>query len=237
VTLTAQDDAPAATHLAWGTFEKQRVLYVRWADGGVGRVRLDLGEVESLEVMPMDALASDASGTLAMIALRGDAPHALFTRDGVRFEERPAIRAPEAAMTMGASPPNPARPVHLAVADTAIACAIEGWGAYVSRGIDDDFLPVEGLAPGGPLAFQGTAAGAALFGATWTRMAGVIQRVDAAGAVQRIAETSATGADAPRITALAWDGSRNVLWSASPSAGLMKNEQPTEKGGKKRALS
>jgi hypothetical protein len=227
LTLTAPDDDPPATHLGWGTFEEQSVLYLRWADGTAGRLRLDLGQVESLELLPMDALATDASGSVAVVSLQGDTPHALFTQDGIRFEERPAVRAPQ----------NLAGPVHLAVAGAAVAYAIEGWGTYVSRGLDDDFLPVEALAPGGALAFQGTDPASPLFGAVWTQAHGAILRVDAGGDVQRIGETSGTGVAAPRITSLAWDGSRSVLWSSSPDAGILRNEEPTAKGEKKRVLS
>ena len=95
LTLTAPgDNDPPATHLAWGTLEKDRVLYLRWDDGNVGRLRLDLGQVEPLEMMPMDALAADANGTIAIVSLHADAPHSLFTQDGVRFEERPATAGP-----------------------------------------------------------------------------------------------------------------------------------------------
>jgi hypothetical protein len=45
-------------------------------------VRLDLGEVETLDVMPMDAIASDANGVLAMLSIGGDDATAMFTHDG-----------------------------------------------------------------------------------------------------------------------------------------------------------
>ncbi len=92
LTLRATETAVQVTHLAWGTFGKEIVLYVRWDDATVGRVRLDLGTIEHLNVQPMDAIASDALGVVAMVSLRGGADaHALFTTDGVRFEERAAV--------------------------------------------------------------------------------------------------------------------------------------------------
>ncbi len=65
----------------------------------------------------------------------------------------------------------------------------------------------------------------------------VIQRVDAKGAVQRIAEIGAEGADAPRVAGLLWDRSRHVLWSVGPMIGLMKSEEPKAKGAKKRVVN
>ncbi len=225
VTLTAEPGAPVATHLAWGRLGKERVLYLRWDDGGVGRLRLDLGTIEPLVVEPMDAIAADADGVLAMVSLRGQPgdAHALITADGARFEERPAVAAPEGA-------------VHVTVAGTAIAYAVEGGGVYWSRGPDDDFVRCEALLDGGALAFQGTAPGAALFGACLDGGTTAIRRVDAGGAVLRIAELTTDG-PAVRIAAMSWDPTRHVLWSASPQAGIMRSEEPTKKGGKKRTLS
>ncbi len=178
--------------------------------------------------MPMDAIASDGNGVLAMVALGVGAAdaHAIFTRDGTRFEERPAVFVP----VDGAR-------VHLAVADTAIAYGVEGRGVHVSRGVDDDFVPVEGLAGAGAVAFQGTSADGAVFGAVWTRSLCAIDRVDAKGNVQRIAELGADGADAPKVTAMTWDGSRRTLWSVSPHAGILKSGEPQPKGKKRPSLN
>jgi hypothetical protein len=227
LTLKAQAVSIRVTHLAWGRLGEERVLYIRWDDRSVGRIRLDLGTIEDLHVLPMDALAADAAGVLAMAAIRGEGvPHVLVTEDGVRFEERDAVAAPE-----GESP------VHLAVAGAAIACAIEGWGAYLSRGVDDAFVPCAGLGGGGPIAFHGRAPGAALFGACWERSLSAIHRVDAQGVTQRILELDSSGGDPPRVAALSWDETRRVLWSVSPQAGILKSEEPTGKMGEKRSLS
>ena len=225
LTLSATAPGLQATQMAWARFGKETVLYVRWEDGGVARIRMDLGTIEELETMPMDAIASDADGVLAMVAVRCDAAdaHALFTRDGTRFEERPAIAVAAATSAR----------VHLAVAGAAIAYAVEGAGARLSRGIDDDFVPCDGLGPGGPLAFQGVRAGAAVFGVVWTATLTAIHRVDDRGAVLRIAEIRGDGGDAPKISALLWDGvAPRELWSASPQAGLLRSDEPQEKGAK-----
>jgi hypothetical protein len=166
-----------------------------------------------------------------MIAARG-APgdaHALFTADGQRFEERPATAMPAGD--------DPEIRVHLAVAGTAIAYAVDGGGAQLSRGVDDDFTPCEGLMRGGPIAFQGSTADAAVFGASRSHAMCVIHRVDAKGAVQRIAEIGGDASEAPRLSALLWDRSRHTLWAVSPQVGIMKSEEPKGKGGKKRPLN
>ena len=93
------------------------------------------------------------------------------------------------------------------------------------------------LLGGGALAFQGTAPTAALFGACQDGTTTAIHRIDAGGVVVRIAEIGTSAGEPPRITAIAWDPTRHVLWSASPQAGIMRSEEPAKKGGKKRTLS
>lgn len=231
LTLRSSTDEVQATHLAWAAFGKQSVLYLRWTDGSIGRVRLDLGTIEDLDFDPMDAIASDVNGCLAMIAARGagDNAHALFTQDGIRFEERPA--------TAIAAGDDPETRVHLAVAGAAIAYAVDGQGAHLSRGVDDDFTRCEGLMQGGPLAFHGSTADAAVFGASWSKAMCVIHRVDAGGAVRRIAEIGGDAGDAPKLSTLVWDRSRHVLWAGSPQVGLMRSEEPKAKGNPKRSLN
>jgi hypothetical protein len=192
---------------------------------------MDLGTLEDLPVMPMDAIASDRNGVLAMVAARCSAQdaHALWTPDGIRFEERPV------AVTFDGG--DPATRVHIAVADTAIAYAADGKGTHVSRGIDDDFVPCEGLAVGGALAFQGSSADAALFGVSWNKLVCGIDRVDAKGAAQRIIEMGSDTSDAPPIVAIQWDQSRHALWGASPEIGLLRSNEPKGKSGKKRQLN
>jgi hypothetical protein len=233
LTLRAQDSDALVTHMAFAAFGKESVLYLRWDDGSVGRLRMDLGTIEVLPVMPMDAIASDKNGVLAMVSVRGaaDDAHAIFTRDGTRLEERPATPVP-------AGPDEgPETRVHMAVADAAIAYAVEGRGAHVSRGVDEDFAPCEALAPGGPLVFQGAAADAALFGVCWGRVVCSIHRVEAGGGVQRILELGGDVGDAPRIASIVWDASRRTLWSALPQAGIVRSEEPKGKGRKKRSLN
>jgi hypothetical protein len=231
LTLTSDGPENRVTHMAWANFRKERVLYVRWAGGTVGRLRLDLGTIEELHVLPMDAIASDRNGALAMVAARCGArdAHALWTLDGIQLEERD--------LTVTFEGHDPEARVHLAVAGAAIAYAAEGKGTHVSRGIDEDFVPCEGLAQGGAVAFQGTSADAALFGVSWNKLACGIDRVDAKGAAQRIIEVGSDKADAPRIVAIQWDESRHALWGASPEIGLVRSNEPKGKGGKKRLVN
>jgi len=232
LTLTSATPEIQVTHMAWARFGKESVLYLRWTDGAVGRLRLDLGTMEHLHTLPMDAIASDGNGVLAMVAVRCGAPdaHALWTRDGIRLEERRAV--PLAS-------DDPSVRVHLAVADVAIAYSVGGGGALVSRGIDEDFARCEGLERAGPLAFHGTAGGAAVFGASWSKSVCAIDRAGPGeqGPVQRIVEMGTEGGDAPRIEALAWDPSRRALWAASQQTGVTRLDEPSAKGGEKRPLS
>jgi hypothetical protein len=231
LTLTSSTPEVGVTHMAWANLGKERVLYVRWDDGSVGRLRLDLGTIETLGVLPMDAIASDKNGVLAMVAAccGAEDAHALWTRDGIRLEERPVTATFEGG--------DPGARVHLAVADAAIAYAAEGKGTHLSRGIDEDFVPCEGLSQGGALAFQGSTSDAAVFGVCWNKVVCAIDRVDAQGAVQRILEVGSEAAAAPSIVALQWDQSRRTLWGVSPEVGLLRSDEPKGKGGKKRLVN
>jgi hypothetical protein len=229
LTLTSETPEVQVTHMAWARLGEESVLYLRWTDGSVGRLRLDIEQIETLQVMPMDAIASDANGALAMVAVRCAAQdaHALWTRDGIRLEERPVT------VTGASGSGDAGARVHLAVADVAIAWAIDGQGTFTSRGVDEDFVACEALGQGGPVAFQGSAADAAVLGVRHDKLVCAFDRVDVVGGVQRIVEIEAEGADAPSITALQWDQSRRTIWAASPQAGLFRSTEPKGKTGEK----
>lgn len=231
LTLRASVPEIHATHLAWAVFGEDRVLYLRWNDGSVGRVRDDLQTVENLDVDPMDAIASDVNGALAMVAVccGAEDAHALVSHDGIRFEERPVTA------TVADAQPEPR--VYLAVAGEAVAYSAEGFGTHVSRGIDDDFVPYEALSHGGPVAFHGSRADAAVFGMSWSKLLCAIERVDAEGEARRIVEMEAVGGDAPKLAGLQWDQSRRVLWAVSLQMGLFRSDEPTGKRGKPRSLN
>jgi hypothetical protein len=218
--------APPATHLGWGRAGGESALYIRWGDGSVVRMKQDMSGVDTTDLPPMDALAVDDAGTLAMISTAAPAPTAYLTRDGENLDLRPL---PEGWSR--------ARDPHgkLAVAGTAVAFAAGG-AVFLSRATGAPFVQVELLEGATAIALEGPASDAALFGAT--RRAGLtsILRVDAAGDALRVADF---GSDAgpPELTGLAWDASRQILWAASPQMGLVTCTAPGAKHGKKGALS
>jgi hypothetical protein len=224
--LRATPPGPVATHLAWGREGAESALYVRWNDGAVVRVKQDLSGVDSTDLPPMDAIAADHDGVLAMISLAPPSPRVYLTSDGENLEYR--------AAAIGAAPGGH---VYLAVAGAAVAVAVDHGGAHVSRAPDADFIPCAPLALAGPLEFDGTAPGATLFGAAHFAAHTSIVRVAADGDAIRIADFSADAAPPPRITGLGWDASRHMLWGASPQMGLITCTSPDARRGKKGLVS
>ncbi len=216
-----------ATHLAWGRDGSASALYIRWDDGAVVRVKQDLSGVDTPDLPPMDALAADSAGVLAMISFAPPDPRAYVTRDGEQLEYRSIAGAV-----------GPPQRVHLAVADTAVAYSIDDGGALVSRASEAPFERYEGLATAGPIEFEGPFSDAALFGAT--RAGGIVSivRVDAQGDAIRIAELGSDAASvSPELSALSWDGSRHMLWGASPQMGIVTCTAPDAKRGKRVVMS
>src|SRR5262249_13826778 len=127
--------------------------------------------------------------------------------------------------------------VHLAVADMAVAFAVEGDGVFVSRGQDEPFARCEPLAGAGPVEFEGSSSDAALFGTTHAAGFVSIIRVDQEGAAVRIADFGSDAGPRPDLTALSWDATRKTLWGASPQMGLISCAAPSAKGKKKVTLS
>jgi hypothetical protein len=216
----------AATHLAWGRDGRSSALYIRWSDGAVVRMMQDMSGFETIDLTPMDAIAADDAGVLGMASFALPAPRAYVTRDGENLEFRPLDCAVE-----------PSQHVHLAVADVAIALAIEKGGAFVSRSQEEPFARSEPLATAGPIAFEGASRDAALFGATHLAGVASIIRVDRHGAAVRIADFGSDDALPPELTALAWDASRHMVWGASPQMGLVSCTAPSAKRGKKAPVS
>jgi hypothetical protein len=222
VRLRCKTPGRSATHLAWGLAGSASSLYVRWDDGEVVRMKQDMTGVEAPELPPMDAIASDDAGVLALASFDAGAPRAYVTRDGENVELR-AIE-PRAGPTCH---------VYLAVAGDAVAFAVDGGGVFVSRAAEAPFVPCAPLATAGPIDFEGVSSDAALFGVT--RHAGIVSitRVDRDGAALRIAELSSDGGVVPELTAISWDASREMVWGASPQMGLVTCTAPGAKHGKK----
>src|SRR5580704_4702184 len=66
VHLRCKTPGRSATHLAWGHAGTASSLYIRWDDGEVVRMREDMSGVEAPELPPMDAIAADDAGVLAL---------------------------------------------------------------------------------------------------------------------------------------------------------------------------
>jgi len=212
----------APERLAWGADPQGGfALYGLRQDGLVVRVHPDRRTVEELPLDAIVALAGDGRGTLAAASIDGDEPGVWVSRDGQEWHRR-ELRELDG---MGGW--------ELAVAGDAVAIAIAHRGVWVSRAEGEPLVRCEALGTtGGPLAFEGAAADAALFAAVHVELTETVVRVDAAGAAARIAEIDAEG-DEPSLSALAWDEMRRVLWGALPGAGLLEFRPP----GGPRALS
>lgn len=226
--LRCNPPGPAATHLAWGRSGGVSTLYVRWDDGAILRVAPDMSGGEALDFPPMDAIAADQAGVLALVSFDADEPLAYFTRDGEALQFRPLPRDLVV---------EPDQRVHLAVADEAVAFAIADGGVFVSRAHATPFVLSEPLAKAGPIEFAGASSDAALFGATNGAEGISLLRVDAAGDAVLIAELGADNGPPPALVALGWDASRRVLWGASPQVGIVSCTAPSAKGAKKPLLS
>jgi hypothetical protein len=225
VRLRSGSPGPSATHLAWARADGASALYIRWDSGEIVRMKQDMSGVDTTDLPPMDAIASDDEGVLAMISLAGPEPRAFVTRDGETLAWRALPGAIAAAEDM-----------HLAVADMAVAFAAKGGGAFVSRADEAPFVAVEPLA-GGPLEFEGTSSNAPLFGVVHQAGAATIVRMGEGGDAIRIADFGSDGGVAPGITALSWDAPRRTLWAASPQMGLVTCVAPSAKGAKKPVMS
>lgn len=233
--LRCTPPGPSATHLAWGKAGTESALYILWDDGGVVRMKEDMSGVDTTDLPPMDAIAADDAGVLAMLSFAAPTPSAYLTDDGETMDLREidAIAVPPP----GSRGPGHRSAVHLAVSGGAVAFAVAHGGAYVSRAPDTPFVRCEPLAAAGPLDFEGPSPDAALLGASHHAAFTSIVRVEPGGEAVRIADFGTDAGPPPTITALAWDASRQMVWGASPQMGLVTCTAPEAKGGKKTLLS
>lgn len=217
-----------ATHLAWALSGRVFTLYVRWDDGSIMRLHPDMSGGDPLDLPSIDAIAADQAGVLALTSFDPDEPRVFVTNDGETLLGREV--SPEIALS--ADPR-----VHLAVADQSVAFSVGAGGAFLSRGQEAPFVACPPLAGAGPLAFEGTARDAALFGAVQGPAFASLIRADAAGAGTVIAELGNDAGESPELAALSWDSSRRMLWVASPEVGIFRCTAPSAKGKKKVQLS
>ncbi len=226
--LRPSEPGMMATHLAWALSSGVFTLFVRWDDGSIMRLHPDLSGGDPLALPSMDAIAADQSGTLALASFDEDEPRVFVTKDGETLFGREVL---EEILI-----PTEQR-VHLAVADQAVAFAVDDGGAFVSRGPEAPFVACAPLANAGPVAFEGFTSDAALFGAVQGPSFASLVRVDEKGASVAIAELGNDAGESPRLVDLTWDSSRRVLWVASPEIGIFSCTAPSAKGKKKVQLS
>jgi hypothetical protein len=227
VATLRNEEGPGFSQVAWGRVRGGTVLYVLGIEGYLRRSGLNKGDFEEMDIEGVGPLASDANGTLALVATEPD-PRVWVTMDGEEWFFRAMPPDSEEGM------------IHLAVAGEAVALTLVDQGkTWISRRRDDSLVRCEALDGAGPLAFEGVRADAALFAAVPVGGLETIVRVDAKGDVTRIAElgTGEGGGEPPLVAEMAWDATRKTLWYALPSAGLAKSEAPRTKGGGPRSLS
>jgi hypothetical protein len=219
-TFTSPEAEP--THMAWSRHEGESMLYMRARSGALTRLRPEKQVVEDIDVPPMAAIASDSSGTMALLCLvPGEEEVWVSTATG--FETRPLSDIP------GDDPDDPIH-VYLAVSGGAVAYSVNGAGTFVSWAPDEELEFCDDLM-WGPIAFHGDDA---LFCAYSVETTAAINRRTRRGDVTRIVEIESEWApDAElTITALAWDESRRTLWGASPQVGWILAKEPVAKGQK-----
>jgi hypothetical protein len=223
VRLRPAEQGGRPTHLAWARdgHGDGHALYIRWDDGAIVRTMPDMSGVDVLDFPPVDAIASDSSGVLAMVTFTEEGGRAYVSHDGTHFAFRELDVPHEAG-----------EHVHLAVADEAVAVALGQRGAYLSRAAGAPFVRCEHLTTAGPIELEGASSDAALFGAIRTPTVAAILRIDPAGAAIRVAEFESDG-PVPELTALSWDAQRRKLWGASPQMGIVTCTAPDAKRGKK----
>ncbi len=220
------------TYVLYVRFD-QRVLQLVPARAP-GSVPFDIHPLEGT-FAALDGIATDGAGAIA---------YAIFDEDTSNLDVWLAADL-EAGQWLRRSVPvdwADSRRIELAVAGRAVAVSFETGGVWLTRDITDhDFAEVEvlrsmpwvpgGTPRGGAIAFEGSARGAALFGAvreseTLTQLA----RVDADGGALCIGEVN-ENAGAPHgglgpIQAMAWDETRRTLWSAAGNAGILCTTAP-----------
>jgi hypothetical protein len=219
----APDAAMCATHLAWGS--TPNALYVRWDDGELARFRgPDLRDSEEFEnIGDVSAVAADERGVVALLLMDADpTPVAGILRPGDDFDYR--VLPVESPVGGGEG---------IAVAGNSIAVTLPDVGVFVSRSPTAELTPCEPLATAGPIAFEGSASDAALYGAVAVGSTLSLVRVDASGAAVSVVDLVSEGEgvhEAAIAQGLAWDGTRRTLWVASTTVGLVRCDAPRTKG-------
>jgi hypothetical protein len=194
-------------------------LYEMNEQGALDRTCLETGDVEEIPLNFPVALASGDDGVLAVASIDPDARAVWTTRDGETWSYR---LLPELG-TMGVQ--------GFAVAGEAAAVSIPTKGVFVSRGLDEPFARCAALEGGTALAFEGDGPAAPLLGAVHDGFAETIVRVEADGTAARVVTIETpVGVPEPFVSALAWDGSRGVLWASIEGIGLLRTAPKHARG-------
>ncbi len=205
---------PMPLALAWGKVNGRWMLHVLRDDQLVVRPAPP-DELMELPLPGAVGLGYDDEGTVAIVT-DGSPPLMYLSNDGEQWNYRGvATSEPIGEGTL----------VHVALARTGSAIAIEGEGVWTSKGREEPFTPCEPLALAGAIAFDERGS---LYAAVHEPLVEAIVRVDPDGTMEHICELASEGGDVPRITSLAWDASRQTLWGAS-SVGLLLMRAPKAK--------
>ncbi|MGH7297006.1 MAG: hypothetical protein ACRELB_18860, partial [Polyangiaceae bacterium] len=197
--LKFDDSTFEATHLAWTRNDGRSMIYYVGRDGEVGRLWVNEGTLDSLDTPPVDAIASDGTGVMAMLSMGGgdaDAADVWISQDGKEWRSRTLTSVLDAPLGADGR-------VHLAVCGDALAYSVGSldgaWGTHVSWDADQDLFEPCDVMSGGPVAFQSDEA---LFATYNGELGASILRLPRGGAAERIAQIGGDEdhlAVAPRI--------------------------------------
>jgi hypothetical protein len=228
------------THLAWARRDGEPQLFLRTTLGQIVRLRPDSARVEVVACPHALAVAADPDGVLTIL-VRDPADHACSAWVITPTEDHwSSFRYVDAAPPEEDDPPSHE---HLAVRGRAVAHACDwlgndeygGWCEISWAPEPDDALPrfehVPGFFPAGPLTF---ASETVLLGAYNTEGQVNILRHERGRGVTRVARLGLDDdgkGEAARVTSIAWDDARRVLWAASPELGLVQVREPAPRPG------
>jgi hypothetical protein len=230
------DPEHSATHLAWTRSQGKTVLDLRLRTGELMQLNLDDLTTATFGDLRVQAIASDATGTLALLDLAPVEPNNV---GDVRFLGVDGVEGNARWIDCGSldNDDGVTWTIHLALCGKAVAYAVDpsdhdaySGDANVSWEEDEDDGHSFKSGPGvfqGPIAFQNERV---IFCAYNVEGRVSVLRWERDGSFTRIArfgmhDDFVEGTPAT-VTALAWDEERRVLWAASPELGLIKLTEP-----------
>jgi hypothetical protein len=213
------------THICWARVGKESTVYFRQRGGQMGRVRLAEAKVENFNVVEIDAITSDHTGTVAVLDI-GAANLTLLHPDGSR-EDRELFTIPESTTD------NPDLLYYMAMADGSVAfCTEDSASIDVSWHDQPERMEHARQAMSGPIAFADKDH---LFAVYNHAVEGPhIVRTSRLGEPELVGVIEVDSHNLPddeempavAIASIAWDSTRNRLWAVSPQFGLTIAEPP-----------